>query len=597
MENSMNLEDCQQSNPLSSVMDYDWQLDNDLDFDKYLHAPDDDLSMENVGMANSPVGSSINGNGSIDPNLLDDLNDDFMFMPNDPEPQNFTSTVSSVMDARDIFNQGTSFPFPQQENVSAHVEKSVDNSSDLSAPQSKAASAKSATAAQPSAPQQVTKRKRVSKKKKRTPREEQLKREKFLERNRGAAAKCRENKKQYIDGLVTKADEVERLNGALNAEVLDLKDQVAEIKAILACHVKDVPGHCHPSMTTVESMQAVQKFQARHPKYHNGQNNGTPLSQLPNSSQRQAFLPPQSHETMVRQRSGNPEHFDLSWQESRHMSPQGSGNIEHLAILSQQSSSFIQTIHSTGHARQYWEEQQSNNGFVPPPMQLSKSWPGTNSGHCQPSHQYYPPGPPVFGGGMNGGGYSHVHQPRPFHPVSMNGVFNQYSHQPRPVSQGGLPSHMRQAALAHMTRPRSAPQENCGNRLSFVFENPANKNQYLMQRSFSGDSRGSGDSFKHDSGVSNMGSPPEKAKVETPPKDEGFEGIVHDNTRTTRIQTQTYRGPHPPLISNPQIPGGMFYQPPVQNHFQVGPADLQNPLKWLQANRLQDASDYMNGGY
>lgn len=68
----------------------------------------------------------------------------------------------------------------------------------------------------------------------------EVKRQKFLERNRAAAMRCREKKKQWVNNLESKAENLTVTNVKLNNEVLKLKNEVAQLKQLLLAH-KDCP--------------------------------------------------------------------------------------------------------------------------------------------------------------------------------------------------------------------------------------------------------------------------------------------------------------------------------------------------------------------
>ncbi|XP_071825852.1 cyclic AMP-dependent transcription factor ATF-7-like isoform X2 [Apostichopus japonicus] len=68
----------------------------------------------------------------------------------------------------------------------------------------------------------------------------EMKRQKFLERNRAAAMRCREKKKQWVVNLESKAENLTVTNVKLNNEVLKLKNEVAQLKQLLLAH-KDCP--------------------------------------------------------------------------------------------------------------------------------------------------------------------------------------------------------------------------------------------------------------------------------------------------------------------------------------------------------------------
>ncbi|KAK9457378.1 Aft1 HRA domain-containing protein [Dipodascopsis uninucleata] len=62
------------------------------------------------------------------------------------------------------------------------------------------------------------------------------KRKNFLERNRVAALKCRQRKKQWLANLQAKVEYYGNENDALNAQVTALREQVVSLKALLLSH-------------------------------------------------------------------------------------------------------------------------------------------------------------------------------------------------------------------------------------------------------------------------------------------------------------------------------------------------------------------------
>ncbi|XP_055925155.1 cyclic AMP-dependent transcription factor ATF-2-like [Argiope bruennichi] len=66
------------------------------------------------------------------------------------------------------------------------------------------------------------------------------KRRRSLERNRAAATRCREKRKQWINALERKADELATTNSHLQHEVAQLRTEVAHLKSMLLAH-KDCP--------------------------------------------------------------------------------------------------------------------------------------------------------------------------------------------------------------------------------------------------------------------------------------------------------------------------------------------------------------------
>ncbi|XP_022099793.1 cyclic AMP-dependent transcription factor ATF-2-like isoform X2 [Acanthaster planci] len=62
------------------------------------------------------------------------------------------------------------------------------------------------------------------------------KRERFLERNRAAATRCRNKRKQWINNLEQKAEEYKSTNNVLLSEVAKLREEVAQLKQLLLAH-------------------------------------------------------------------------------------------------------------------------------------------------------------------------------------------------------------------------------------------------------------------------------------------------------------------------------------------------------------------------
>nr|XP_040049547.1 cyclic AMP-dependent transcription factor ATF-7a isoform X2 [Gasterosteus aculeatus aculeatus] len=65
-------------------------------------------------------------------------------------------------------------------------------------------------------------------------------RQRFLERNRAAASRCRQKRKQWVSSLERKAEELCTLNVSLSNEVSLLRNEVAHLKQLLLAH-KDCP--------------------------------------------------------------------------------------------------------------------------------------------------------------------------------------------------------------------------------------------------------------------------------------------------------------------------------------------------------------------
>lgn len=65
-----------------------------------------------------------------------------------------------------------------------------------------------------------------------------IKRSRFLERNRLAASKCRQKKKNWVENLEARARELLAFNNTLNLEVASLKHEVLQMKLEVARHRK-----------------------------------------------------------------------------------------------------------------------------------------------------------------------------------------------------------------------------------------------------------------------------------------------------------------------------------------------------------------------
>ncbi|KAI9778435.1 MAG: hypothetical protein M1839_008081 [Geoglossum umbratile] len=76
------------------------------------------------------------------------------------------------------------------------------------------------------------------------------KRKNFLERNRVAALKCRQRKKQWLANLQAKVEIFSSENDALSAQVTQLREEIVNLKTILLAH-KDCPVSQAQGMTTM----------------------------------------------------------------------------------------------------------------------------------------------------------------------------------------------------------------------------------------------------------------------------------------------------------------------------------------------------------
>ncbi|KIY03251.1 uncharacterized protein Z520_01718 [Fonsecaea multimorphosa CBS 102226] len=104
------------------------------------------------------------------------------------------------------------------------------------------------------------------------------KRRNFLERNRVAALKCRQRKKQWLANLQTKVEMYSAENDSLNTQVAQLHDEIRNLRTLLMAH-KDCPvGHAQGIGQFLNGMQDPNAFgnQHVHP-YGMALPNGAPL--------------------------------------------------------------------------------------------------------------------------------------------------------------------------------------------------------------------------------------------------------------------------------------------------------------------------------
>ncbi|ORX96530.1 hypothetical protein K493DRAFT_135346, partial [Basidiobolus meristosporus CBS 931.73] len=66
------------------------------------------------------------------------------------------------------------------------------------------------------------------------------KRKLFLERNRKAALKCRQRKKQWLNNLQIKVDYLSQENESLQTQATCLREEIINLKTLLLAH-KDCP--------------------------------------------------------------------------------------------------------------------------------------------------------------------------------------------------------------------------------------------------------------------------------------------------------------------------------------------------------------------
>ncbi|KAH0845907.1 hypothetical protein AYO21_07006 [Fonsecaea monophora] len=104
------------------------------------------------------------------------------------------------------------------------------------------------------------------------------KRRNFLERNRVAALKCRQRKKQWLANLQAKVEMYSAENDSLNTQVAQLHDEIRNLRTLLMGH-KDCPvGHAQGIGQFLSGMQDPNAFGNQHVNpYGMGLPNGAPL--------------------------------------------------------------------------------------------------------------------------------------------------------------------------------------------------------------------------------------------------------------------------------------------------------------------------------
>jgi ATF/CREB family transcription factor len=88
------------------------------------------------------------------------------------------------------------------------------------------------------------------------------KRKNFLERNRVAALKCRQRKKQWLANLQSKVEMFSNENDALTAQITQLREEVVNLKTLLLAH-KDCPVTQQQGMHGAFMSQVVEPFNAQ----------------------------------------------------------------------------------------------------------------------------------------------------------------------------------------------------------------------------------------------------------------------------------------------------------------------------------------------
>lgn len=85
------------------------------------------------------------------------------------------------------------------------------------------------------------------------------KRKNFLERNRVAALKCRQRKKQWLANLQSKVELYSSENDALTAQITQLREEVVNLKTLLLAH-KDCPVTQQQGLHGAFMQQAIEPF-------------------------------------------------------------------------------------------------------------------------------------------------------------------------------------------------------------------------------------------------------------------------------------------------------------------------------------------------
>lgn len=104
------------------------------------------------------------------------------------------------------------------------------------------------------------------------------KRRNFLERNRIAALKCRQRKKQWLANLQAKVEMYSAENDSLNTQVAQLHEEIRNLRTLLMGH-KDCPvGHAQGIGQFLNGMQDPNGFANQHVNpYGMGMPNGPPM--------------------------------------------------------------------------------------------------------------------------------------------------------------------------------------------------------------------------------------------------------------------------------------------------------------------------------
>lgn len=144
-------------------------------------------------------------------------------------PPNITRLTAVAIDQHQLqFN----LPEQQKQPQPIHQQQHHYNSSQHQSQPSESITSSASSNVMEQHPTQRKRRKRESTKNL----NDEEKRQKFLERNRQAASKCRQKKKQWIEELEQKAEEATKRNEQLRASVSTLKDELIELKSLLLAH-------------------------------------------------------------------------------------------------------------------------------------------------------------------------------------------------------------------------------------------------------------------------------------------------------------------------------------------------------------------------
>lgn len=101
------------------------------------------------------------------------------------------------------------------------------------------------------------------------------KRKNFLERNRVAALKCRQRKKQWLANLQSKVELFSTENDALTAQITQLREEVVNLKTLLLAH-KDCPVTQQQGLHSGYMSQVVEPFNPQINPYNMAAVSGMP---------------------------------------------------------------------------------------------------------------------------------------------------------------------------------------------------------------------------------------------------------------------------------------------------------------------------------